>query len=185
MDKLKAFRAVKMLLESIEGEPLRPELLETPSRVAHSLMELLDGYDTDVDSLFKTFDGEGRDQVIVVRDIAFTSFCEHHVLPFSGKAHVAYLPVSKVLGVSKIPRIVLAYAHRLQLQERLARQVANSIMERLEPQGVAVVIEAEHLCIRCRGVKSPSAKVINSVMLGAFREDRALRMEVLALLGLT
>ena len=116
VNRSKAAQAVKLLLEAIEGEPLRPELMETPHRVQRALEELLDGYSVDIDSLFKTFDGEGQDQIIVVRDISFVSFCEHHFLPFSGKAHVAYLPVSKVMGLSKIPTQGILWASQKTLR---------------------------------------------------------------------
>ena len=178
--------ATRDILSAIESTTLRPELEETPKRVARALEEMLSGYDVNIDILFKTFDEEGKDMINAVKDIEFTSFCEHHLLPFQGVAHVAYLPSGdKVIGASKIPRLVLAFAHRLQLQERIARQVAETMMEKLEPQGVAVIIEASHLCMQCRGVKSTTAKMVTSVMLGAFREDPSMRLEVLSLLGLS
>jgi len=174
---------VRGIIRGIEGS-IRPDLEETPRRVQTALTEMLDGYSVDIDSLFKTFEGEGQDQIVVIRNIKFTSFCEHHLLPFSGTAHVAYLPVKKVIGASKIPRLVMAYAHRLQLQERITRQVAETLMEKLEPQGVAVVIQGEHTCMRCRGIKCSDSQMVTSVMLGQFRIERTLRLEVLTLLGL-
>ena len=174
--------AVESLLKAIEGPTLRKDLIDTPDRVYRALEEMLSGYETDIDSLFKTFDGEGTDQLVIVKNVEFSSFCEHHFLPFSGSANVAYLPNNKVIGASKIPRLVLAYAHRLQLQERIAEQVANTLMQKLEPLGVAVIIKGEHLCMRCRGVKSTNCSIINSIMLGSFRDNPALRMEVLELL---
>ena len=163
---------------------MREDLKETPGRVQRAYEEMFDGYDTDIDSIFKTFDGEGQDQIVVVKDIVSWSVCEHHLLSVELLVHVAYLPRTKVIGASKIERLVHAYAHRLQLQERIARQIADAMMNRLAPQGVAVIIEGIHGCMRCRGVKSQSSKMVNSIMLGLFREDSALRMEVLSLLGL-
>ncbi len=171
------------LLNLIEGTTtLRPELIDTPERIARSYEELFDGYSVDIPSLFKTF-SEGDDQIVYFKDIPFTSFCEHHLLSFSGHVKVAYLPRNnRVIGASKIPRLVLAYAHRLQIQERIARQIADTIMKYLDPLGVAVLIEAEHSCISCRGVKSVGTKMGNSIMLGLFRKDAGLRAEVLSLL---
>ena len=171
------------LLCEIEGRPLRPELEETPDRVARALEELLDGYQTNIPDLFTSFDGEGQDQIVIAKDIPFFSICEHHLLIFSGKAHIAYLPRDKVLGASKLPRILYAFSHRLQLQERIARQVADAIMQYLEPHGVAVILEAKHDCIVCRGVKS-DCSFVTSVMLGTFRDNQSTRLEVLSLLGL-
>ena len=172
--------AIQELLEAIGDQQAIQE--ETPLRVAEGIAELLDGYEVDIDSLFVTEDDEGKDQVVIVRNIDFTSLCSHHLLPFSGHAHVGYLPKERVLGVSKIARLVLAYAHRLQLQERLTKQVAHTLMERLRPEGVAVVIVGEHTCMRCRGVRSTNSQVVTSEVLGAFRKEAALRSEFLSLL---
>lgn len=177
--------AVGIMLQAIEDSPLREGIAETPDRVARSFAELFDGYDVDIDKLFKVFDGEALDQVVAIRDIPFTSTCEHHMLQFSGVAHVAYLPNGKAIGASKIPRLVLAYAHRLQLQERIAEQVAHTLMDKLEPKGVAVIIQAQHSCMQCRGVKSVGSSMVNSIMLGEFRKNPALRSELLALLSAT
>ena len=181
-DKPKIISAVYMLLSAIEGEPLRNEILETPYRVQGVIEEMLSGYNVDIDSLFKFSEGEGKDQIVAVTDIRFTSWCEHHLMPWQGIAYIAYLPVEKVVGISKIGRLVLAYAHRLTLQERLTKQIAYTLMEKLQPQGVGVVIIGKHSCMRCRGVKVSSAKVICSEMLGEFREDKALRQEFFSLL---
>jgi len=177
-----ALKAVKTLLGTLERGPLRPELIDTPRRVVSAYEEMLDGYSADIDSLFKTFDGEGSDQLSIVKNIPFSSLCEHHLLTFMGKAHVGYLPNGKVIGASKIPRLVLAFSHRLQLQERIAEQVAHTLMSKLQPHGVAVVIEGTHLCMTCRGVKAHDTSLISSVMLGKFREDSTLRAEFLSLL---
>ena len=182
--RLNAMVGVQMILASIEGDPLRPELKDTPKRMVNSLEEMLSGYSCDIESLFKTFEDDATDQIVAVTNIQFTSICEHHLLPWQGIAHVAYLPVKRVIGVSKIGRLVLAYAHRLQLQERMTKQIAYTMMKELEPQGVAVVTIGEHSCMRCRGVNLPTAQLRCSEMLGEFRVDRALRMEVLSILGL-
>jgi len=180
--KSKIIAATYSLIAAIEGEPIRPELLETPYRVQKALEEMLSGYDVDIDSLFKVFDGEGSDQVIIVRNIPFVSVCEHHLLPFMGKAHIGYLPNGRVIGASKLPRLVQAYSHRLQIQERIAEQVAQTLMTKLSPHGVAVVIEGTHLCMTCRGARSNDSSLVNSVMLGEFRVSPSLRAEFLALL---
>jgi len=175
---------VKAILEDIEGELYKGDTDETPDRVYRALEELLGGYKVNVNSLFKSFDGEGLDQIVLSRDIRFTSFCRHHLLPFYGVAHVAYLPDGKAIGASKLPRLVQAYAKRLQLQERIAEQVANTLMEKLKPKGVAVVIQAQHSCMSCRGVNSVGSSMVNSIMLGSFRDDASLRSEVLMLMSL-
>ena len=174
-------KEVKRILEAIEGEPLRKDLIETPQRVQRAFEEMMSGYAVDVPSLFKSFE-EGLDQIVCVKDIPFYSTCEHHLEKFFGTVHVAYLPKGRAIGASKIPRIVEAYAHRLQIQERLAEQIAHALMENLDPYGVCVIIEATHLCVRCRGIKSSTAVMKNSIMLGVFRQKQALRMEVLSLL---
>ena len=194
MDKTYTSTLIRDLLYQIEGKPLRSDLEETPDRVVRALEELLDGYSVDIPALFTAFDDEEsvpknnhtglHDQIVAVRGIECWSWCEHHILPFHIRASVAYLPKDKVIGASKIPRLVLAYAHRLQLQERITRQVANAIMDNLEPYGVAVILVGEHSCMRIRGVKSESSQLVTSVMLGAFRDNQSTRLEVLSLLGL-
>ena len=176
---------IEQLLAEIDPDYERQGLKETPKRVAKSYTELFNGYEIDIDKLFTSFDGEGIDQIVALRDIGFTSFCEHHLLPFSGFVHIAYLPDDKVIGASKLARITLAYAHRLQIQERITQQIAETLMQKLEPLGVAVIIEATHLCIKCRGVRSEHSNFVTSVMLGKFRENENVKQEVLALLGLT
>jgi len=194
MNLKKTSNLIHALLYEIEGHPLRPELEATPDRVVRALEELLDGYKTNIEELFTTFNdeesippnnGEGiYDQIVAVKNIEAWSWCEHHLLPFHINASIAYLPRDKVIGASKIPRLVLAYAHRLQLQERITRQIANAIMSNLEPHGVAVIITGEHSCMRIRGVRAESSQLITSVMLGAFRDNQSTRLEVLSLLGL-
>jgi len=175
---------VRQILKAIEGPTLRKDLERTPIRVQKSYEEMIDGYNVNIESLFTTSDGEGMDQIVAMRNITGWSLCEHHLLPFSFIAHVAYLPRDRVIGASKLERLVIAYAHRLQLQERITRQVADALMNYLNPRGVAVIIIGEHLCTRCRGVKSPSSELVSSIMLGSFREEQSARIEVLSLLGL-
>ena len=179
----KVMTAVHDLLEVIEGAPLRPQLLETPRRVQRMLGEILSGYSVDIPALFKTFDGEGEGQIVIAKNVRSWSLCEHHCLPFYATVSVGYLPKDRVIGASKLERLVHAYAHRLQLQERLTRQIAQELMDRLEPEGVGVIVQGEHLCMRMRGVKSEETTIITSVMLGEFREDPAMRAEFLQLIG--
>ena len=175
---------IRSILEKIEGRPLKNNLVGTPGRFQRAMEELLSGYSIDLDGLFVTEEDQGQDQLVIVRNIGFTSLCRHHLLSFSGYAHVGYLPKDRVIGVSKVVRLVLAYAHRLQLQEQLTKMIAYSLMERLQPLGVAVVTIAEHSCIRCRGVRSSQSQVVVSEMLGAFRVNPELRREFLILTGL-
>jgi len=176
--------AVRTLLEEIGEDPSREGLVRTPERVRRMYDELTAGYHVDGDALVNgacfTVD---YDEMVVVRDIEFFSLCEHHLLPFIGKAHVGYLPRGRVIGLSKIPRIVDMYAHRLQVQERLTVQVADFLMASLEPKGVACVIEATHLCTMMRGVKKQEATMVTSSMTGTFRRDPRTRAEFMGLIG--
>ncbi len=174
-------RAVTQILQAIGEDPERDGLKRTPDRVARMYCELLDGYRQDPvallnDAIFE----ESYDAMVVVRDIEFYSFCEHHLLPFLGRAHVAYLPRGRVIGLSKIPRIVDMFARRLQVQERMTRQIALFVDEILDPLGVAVVVEGLHLCATMRGVRKHDARMTTSTMLGAFRSSLATREEFLA-----
>jgi GTP cyclohydrolase I len=174
---------IARLLEELGEDTTREGLVDTPRRVADSLRHLTEGYDLDPaeivgDALFN----EDYDDMVVVRGVNFFSLCEHHLLPFFGRVHVAYLPKGKVVGLSKVPRIVDAFAHRLQLQERLTRQIAEALHEVLEPNGVAVVIEARHLCMEMRGVEKQDSDTVTSCMLGTFREDVVTRTEFLELI---
>jgi GTP cyclohydrolase IA len=171
------------LLEELGEDPAREGLVDTPRRVAESLRHLTEGYDLDPaeivgDALFN----EDYDDMVVVRGVNFFSLCEHHLLPFFGRVHVAYLPKGRVVGLSKVPRIVDAFAHRLQLQERLTRQIAEALNEVLEPNGVAVVIEARHLCMEMRGVEKQDSDTLTSCMLGTFRDDARTRTEFFELI---
>ena len=172
---------IKQLLYLIGENPQRQGLIRTPERVARAWRYLTCGYDTNVSKIVNdaVFYEEQVDEMVAVRDIEFYSLCEHHLLPFFGVAHVAYIPKGKVIGLSKIPRLVNIYARRLQLQERMTMQIAQSLMEVLEPMGVAVVTEAHHLCMMMRGVEKQSSNTISSAMLGVFRSDARTRNEFL------
>ena len=176
--------AMRTLLVGIGEDPQREGLVRTPERVRRMYDELTAGYRVDPDALINgaTF-AVDYDEMVVVRDIEFFSLCEHHLLPFIGKAHVGYLPRGRVIGLSKIPRIVDMYAQRLQVQERLTVQVADFLMEKLEPKGVACVIEATHLCTMMRGVKKQEATMVTSSMTGTFRRDARTRAEFMGLIG--
>ncbi len=169
------------LLKAVGEDPQREGLRNTPDRVARMYTELLSGYNTDPEKIINgALFNISYDEMVLVRDIEFYSLCEHHMLPFLGRAHVAYLPAGKVIGLSKIPRIVDMYARRLQVQERMTRQIADLIQTTLEPQGVAVVVEGMHLCAMMRGVKKHDARMTTSAMHGAFRRNVATRQEFLA-----
>ena len=181
MDQESIRQAIKTLLTAVGENPEREGLRRTPDRVARMYGELLEGYQQDPNELVNDALFEVKyDEMVLVHDIEFYSLCEHHMLPFLGRAHVAYLPRNKVLGLSKIPRIVDMFARRLQVQERMTRQIAECIDELLNPLGVAVVIEGLHLCATMRGVKKHDARMTTSAMLGAFRNSLATREEFLA-----
>ncbi len=181
MDQESIRQAIKTLLTAVGENPEREGLRRTPDRVARMYGELLEGYRQDPNELVNDALFEVKyDEMVLVHDIEFYSLCEHHMLPFLGRAHVAYLPRNKVLGLSKIPRIVDMFARRLQVQERMTRQIAECIDELLNPLGVAVVIEGLHLCATMRGVKKHDARMTTSAMLGAFRNSLATREEFLA-----
>jgi GTP cyclohydrolase I len=173
-------KAVTEIIKGVGEDPEREGLRNTPDRVSRMYAELLSGYSADP---AKIINGAlfhiNYDEMVLVRDIEFYSLCEHHMLPFLGRAHVAYLPKGKVIGLSKIPRIVEMYARRLQVQERMTRQIADLLQETLEPHGVAVVVEAMHLCSMMRGVKKHDARMTTSAMHGAFRANLATRQEFL------
>ena len=172
--------AVSGILKAIGEDPEREGLLKTPERVAKAYDELLSGYRTDpIDLLNEAIFEVSYDEMVIVRDIEFYSLCEHHMLPFLGRAHVAYLPKGKVIGLSKIPRIVDMFAKRLQVQERMTRQIADLVDELLHPKGVAVVVEGLHLCSVMRGVKKHDARMTTSSMSGAFRSNLSTRQEFL------
>ena len=173
--------SVRHILTNVGEDPDRQGLQGTPDRIARMYDEVLGGYSVDLDKLVNgaLFD-VAYDEMIVVKDIEFYSMCEHHMLPFFGRAHVAYIPSDKVIGLSKIPRIVEMFARRLQVQERMTRQIADTIDEILNPQGVAVVIEGSHMCSMMRGVKKQEASMVTSAMLGCFKENDKTRNELLS-----
>ena len=173
-------KAVTEIIKGVGEDPEREGLTNTPDRVSRMYAELLSGYSADPEKIINgALFHINYDEMVLVRDIEFYSLCEHHMLPFLGRAHVAYLPKGKVIGLSKIPRIVEMYARRLQVQERMTRQIADLLQETLEPHGVAVVVEAMHLCSMMRGVKKHDARMTTSAMHGAFRANLATRQEFL------
>ncbi|KAA5613257.1 GTP cyclohydrolase I FolE [Rhodovastum atsumiense] len=177
--------AVRTLLLWAGEDPQREGLLGTPDRVVRSYEEFFEGYRIDpVALLERTFEEtDGYDEIVLLRDIRLESYCEHHMVPIIGRAHVAYLPHRRVVGISKLARVVDAYAKRLQIQEKMTAQIANTINEVLQPRGVAVIIEAQHQCMTTRGVHKPGVSMVTSRMLGAFREDASTRRELLAMIG--
>ena len=180
-----AEEAVRTLIRWAGDDVTREGLLDTPARVARSYIELFAGYETDPRGyLERTFEEVGGyDQLIVLRDIRFVSFCEHHMLPVIGKAHVGYLPNGRVVGISKLARVVNGFARRLQIQEKLTAEIANAIQEVLQPHGVGVVIEAEHSCMTLRGVNTVGSSLTTSSLLGEVRDDMRTRMEFMRLSG--
>ena len=175
---------VRKMIALIGEDPEREGLKKTPERYEKALKFLTSGYHQNLDHLLNgaTF-SVCYDEMVVVKDIEFFSLCEHHLLPFFGKAHVAYLPSKKVIGLSKVARLVNMYARRLQIQERLTNQIARALEEKIAPQGVGVIIEARHLCMQMRGVEKQHGQAVTSAMLGAFRENKQTRDEFLALVG--
>jgi len=178
--------AVRTLIRWAGDDPQREGLIDTPKRVARAWKEYCQGYSDDpAVHLSRTFEEVGGyDEIVLLKDIPFQSHCEHHMAPIIGKAHIAYLPTNLVVGISKLARVLHAYARRLQVQERLTAEVANCIWDNLKPQGVAVVIEASHACMTARGVRTPGVGMTTSRMMGVFRDDERSRKEVLALMGL-
>ena len=176
--------AVRTVLEEVGEDPERDGLVRTPARVAEAYQFLTSGYRADINALINEAVFEARyDEMVIVKDIEVYSLCEHHLLPFHGVCHVGYLPNGKILGLSKIPRLVDAFARRLQVQERLTQQIAECLQDALKPRGVAVVIDAVHLCMAMRGVAKQGSHAITSAMLGGFRTDRACRGEFMGLIG--
>ncbi|MGD6994688.1 GTP cyclohydrolase I FolE [Sutcliffiella horikoshii] len=183
VNKAQIEEAVRMILEAIGEDPNREGLLDTPKRVAKMYTEVFAGLNEDPKEHFKTVFGETHEELVLVKDISFFSMCEHHLVPFFGKAHVAYIPKGgKVTGLSKLARAVEAVAKRPQLQERITSTIAESIVESLDPHGVMVVVEAEHMCMTMRGVKKPGAMTITSAVRGVLENDPAARAEVLSLI---
>jgi len=182
MDTERIRKAVEEILLAIGEDLGREGLRDTPARVAKMYSELLSGMHEDPEIHLRSVFTENYDEIVLLRDIPFYSICEHHLLPFIGSAHVAYLPAGRVLGVSKLARIVDCFAKRLQCQERMTRQIADLIMTRLEPLGVAVVLEASHSCMTIRGIRKPGSMMVTSALRGLFRKDPRSRNEILSLM---
>lgn len=176
--------AARRILLALGEDPDREGLEATPRRVARSLLDLTDGYGTDIKALVRgaLYEHAG-DEPVTIRDIPFYSLCEHHLLPMFGRCHVSYVPAGRVIGLSKLPRIVDVFAHRLQLQERLTREIAESIEEVVGARGVAVLMEARHLCVEMRGVEKAASETVTSCLLGAYRDDARLRDEFMSLVS--
>jgi GTP cyclohydrolase I len=183
--RAEAEEAVRTLLRWAGDDPNREGLLDTPKRVTRAYGEWFRGYSEDpVDMLQRTFgEVEGYDEMVVLRDIRYESYCEHHMAPIIGVAHIGYIPTDRVVGISKLARVVDAFAKRLQVQEKMTAQIAQALFDVLEPKGVAVVIEGEHHCMSTRGVHKPGVSMVTSKMLGDFRDDRELRKEFLTTIG--
>lgn len=182
IDVARIEKAVAEILAAVGEDPSREGLKQTPARVAKMYSELLAGMHKDPKEHLRSVFSESYDEIVLLRDIPFYSICEHHLMPFMGSAHVAYLPKGKVLGVSKLARIVDDFARRLQTQERLTYQIADFIMDSLKPQGAAVVIEASHSCMTIRGIKKPGSVMVTSALRGIFRKDPKSRSELLSLI---
>ena len=174
---------MREMLLAIGEDPDREGLRDTPRRIAEAYAEVFAGMRADPASLLRVGFEEGHDEMVILRDIPFFSMCEHHLLPFHGSAHVAYVPRGRVVGISKIARLVDAVARRPQLQERLTSQVADTLMDALDPDGVAVAVQAEHLCMTMRGIKKPGSRMVTSAMRGTFQSQPETRTEFLALVG--
>lgn len=178
VDKVKVEAAIRLLLEGIGEDVNREGLVDTPERVARMYEEICGGLDERADShLSKTFT-TGNSEMVIEKDITFYSLCEHHLMPFYGKAHIAYIPDGKVVGLSKLARTVEVFARRPQIQEQLTGQIADAIMETLQPKGVMVYMEAEHMCMTMRGVKKPGAQTVTTAFRGIFKEDDSLKQQV-------
>jgi GTP cyclohydrolase I len=183
INQKKIEKAVKMILEAIGENPKRSGIKDTPARVARMYAELFEGLHRDPARELTVFHEADHEEMIMVKDIPFYSMCEHHLVPFIGKAHVVYIPTKgKVTGLSKLVRVVECYAKRPQVQERLTSQIADTLMEGLKPRGVLVIIEAEHLCMSMRGVKKPGSLTVTSAVRGIFRKNQATKMEALELI---
>ena len=183
ISKEDAMRAVSTLLKYIEGDDGREGLVDTPKRVIQSFEEIYSGYEMDpAEVLSSTFNGEGYDGIVLLRDIEFHSTCEHHLQPFKGRAHVAYIPTDRIVGISKLARIVELHARKLQNQERITKGVADDLEEHLSPLGAAVIIEAAHGCMQCRGVQKQNAVMTTSAMRGVFFDKSEARSELMQLI---
>ncbi len=182
MDIKKIEEGVKLILEGIGDDITRPGLKDTPARVARMYMEIFSGLKTADDDLLKPIEGENHDEMVLLKDIPFYSVCEHHLLPFFGKAHIAYIPSGKIVGISELVKALELLAKRPQVQERLTSQLADIILQRLKPKGCMVIIDAEHLCMSMRGIKKPGSKTVTSAVRGIFRSKQSTRDEMLELI---
>ena len=183
MDKRKINNLIRELLIALNENPDSEELKETPQRMAEMYEELLSGNNIDLKKIFQTTHNLEHDEMVLIKDVPFYSMCEHHLLPFFGKCHIAYIPDNnKIIGISKLSKLIDVFSKRLQVQERLTSNIADSIMENLQPKGVGVVIEARHLCMEMRGLKQPETQIITSAVRGLFRKDEKTREEFLSLI---
>jgi GTP cyclohydrolase I len=183
MNLKKIEKGVKMILEGIGEDTERPGIKDTPNRVARMYQEIFSGLETPTEEILKHLEGESHDELVLLKDIPFYSVCEHHLLPFIGKAHVAYIPgAGKIAGIGELAKALEIFAKRPQVQERLTAQLADVIMEKLKPKGAIVVIDAEHLCLSMRGIKKPGAHIVTSAVRGIFRSKTSSRQEVLELI---
>ena len=180
-DKIRA--ATLSIIEALGEDPEREGLVGTPNRIAEMYVDIFSGMYEDPEKHLKVVFEEGHDEMVIAKDIPFYSMCEHHFLPFHGVAHIGYIPNGKVVGASKLSRVVEVFAKRPQMQERLTSQIADTIVKVLEPMGVAVIMEAEHLCMTMRGIRKPGSKIVTSAMRGIFRQRAATRAEFLTLIG--
>ncbi|MGO9614534.1 MAG: GTP cyclohydrolase I FolE [Dissulfurispiraceae bacterium] len=182
MDNKKIEEGIRLVLEGIGEDIERPGLKETPTRMATMFSEIFVGLEKPAEDLLKPIEGESHDEMIVLKDIPFYSICEHHLLPFIGKAHIAYIPSGKIVGLSELAKALEYFAKRPQVQERLTTQLADMIMDKLHPKGCMVIIDAEHLCLSMRGIKKPGSQTVTSAVRGIFRTKHITRQEMLALL---
>lgn len=183
MDREKILKGVRLIIEGIGEDPERPGLRRTPERIAEMYEEIFSGLSSSPEELLKPMEGERHDEMVLLKDIPFYSVCEHHLLPFAGKAHIAYIPEGgRIVGISSLARALEIFAKRPQVQERLTAQLADLIMERLKPKGCMVVIDAEHLCMSMRGIKKPGSRTVTSAVRGIFRSKQSTRDEMLELI---
>ncbi len=182
MDIKKIEQGVRLILEGIGEDPNRPGLKDTPNRVARMYSEIFSGLKSPVEDLLKPIEGESHDEMVLLKDIPFYSVCEHHLLPFIGRAHIAYIPSKKIVGLSELVKALEYFANRPQVQERLTSQLADLIMNKLKPKGCMVIIDAEHLCMSMRGIKKPGSRTVTSAVRGIFRTKQTTREEMLELI---
>lgn len=183
MDREKILKGVRLIIEGIGEDPNRPGLRKTPERIAEMYEEIFSGLQSSPEEILKPMEGEKHDEMVLLKDIPFYSVCEHHLLPFAGKAHIAYIPDGgRIVGISALARALEVFAKRPQVQERLTDQLADLIMEKLRPKGCMVIIDAEHLCMSMRGIKKPGSKTVTSAVRGIFRSKQSTRDEMLELI---